>query len=239
MNSVLSVSVSGRRKARSANVWQNALSFAVRSASTGSTPLRSDNFATTYPAVSSAPSVVAASHSFDMVVPRSQPRLLSSGGNAASITATSGNFSGVRCCAGIGSTARPGRFQFREINADVGRVFGFMSLTPCFAFENSNLIGYARPASRNTLALYSVLSPEVTHASITGFLLSLTHRRRAWLVFTTNSYEPVSGAHTEPCHRIQNVFGLNFSFGSGSAFGPSVPKSKFTSGSSRSTNRLS
>jgi hypothetical protein len=46
--------------------------------------------------------------------------------------------------------------------------FFFLSSTPCFAFENSRRIGYARPPSSVIRPRYSVSSPDLTQASISA-----------------------------------------------------------------------
>ncbi len=81
----------------------------------------------------------------------------------------SGKRFGVRLRAG--TDGRCGGFHNKATDAlTAGGFFGFVfeSSTPCLAFENSSFTGYARPATRNTEALYSVSLPDLTQASITG-----------------------------------------------------------------------
>ncbi len=87
----------------------------------------------TYPAVSTAASVAAWSHALEIVVPRSQPKLRSSGGNAASKSSVSGKRLGDRYRIGIGPATPCGGFHSSATDA----VFSLAS----FDLKNSSRSG--------------------------------------------------------------------------------------------------
>ena len=72
-SSVFSASLSGRRKAVSASFTPSNFNLATRSGASALVFAQLSMRGTTYAAASRAASVVACSHSFDTVVPRSQP----------------------------------------------------------------------------------------------------------------------------------------------------------------------
>ncbi len=87
---------------------------------------------------------MAWSQSLETVVPRSQPRLRSSGGKGVDTTNVSGARPGDRHRLGTTSGGRFGSFHNSAI--DAGRTglsfFSFFeSSTPCFALENSSRNG--------------------------------------------------------------------------------------------------
>ena len=79
----------------------------------------------------------------------------------------------------------------------------------------------------------SVSLPDWTQASIRAFFVSLTQSLVLLGVRTMNSYSPVSGANTEPCHFAAYSLGLIVA-----RSGLSFLKSNRTSGSTRLIARL-